>query len=138
MGNAVKYGIIIGVLSGIWILIMHLAGVYASDGLDESNNMNWLEWVSMLIPLSGLYMGIKNYRDHISGGKMEFFEGLFEGFKIIIVGGVIAAFFAIVYVQLNASAMNTDYMYRISAAVLIGILFNLAISLILMNKQKHL
>ncbi len=69
---------------------------------------------------------------------MEFFEGLFEGFKILIIGGVIAAFFAIIYVQLNISVMNTDYMYRITAALLIGILFSLAISLILMNKQKHL
>ncbi|MES3017338.1 MAG: DUF4199 family protein [Bacteroidota bacterium] len=138
MGNAAKYGIIIGVLSGIWILIMHFSGVYAKDVPGEANNMEWMEWASMLIPAIGLYLGIKSYRDHISGGKMEFFEGLFEGFKIIIIGGVIAAFFAIVYVQLNISVMNTDYMYRISAAVLIGILFNLAISLILMNKQKHL
>lgn len=138
MGHAVKYGIIIGVLSGIWILIMHFSGVYAKDAAAEINNMEWMEWASMLIPAIGLYLGIKSYRDHISGGKMEFFEGLFEGFKIIIIGGVIAALFAIVYVQLNISVMNTDYMYRITAAVLIGILFNLAISLILMNKQKHL
>lgn len=138
MGNAIKYGIIIGVLSGIWILIMHFAGVFASDAIDETSNMAWLEWVSMLIPAIGLYMGIKSYRDNISGGKMEFFAGLFEGFKIILVGGVITAFFAIVYVQFNESLLNTDYMFRISAAVLIGILFNLAISLILMNKQKHL
>lgn len=138
MKHAAKYGIIIGVLSGIWILIMHFSGVYAQDALGETNNMQWMEWVSMVIPAVGLYMGIKSYRDTVSGGKMEFFEGLFEGFKIIIIGGVIAAFFAIVYVQFNASVMNTDYMYRITAAVLIGILFNLAISLILMNKQKHL
>ncbi len=138
MGNAAKYGIIVGVLSGLWILIMHFSGVYAKDLGGEPNNMQWMEWASMLIPAVGLYLGIKNYRDHVSGGKMEFFEGLFEGFKIIIIGGVIAAFFAIVYVQLNISVMNTDYMYRISAAVLIGILFNLAISLMLMNRQKHL
>jgi hypothetical protein len=138
MGNAIKYGIIIGVLSGVWILIMHFSGVYAQDSLEETSSMQWMEWASMLIPAIGLYTGIKNYRDHTSGGKMEFFEGLFEGFKIITIGGVIAAFFAVVYVQMNASIMNTDYMYRIAAAVLIGILFNLAISLILMNKQKHL
>lgn len=138
MKHAAKYGIIIGVLSGIWILIMHVSGVYAEDAGGETNNMQWMEWASMLIPAIGLYMGIKSYRDHVSGGKMEFFEGLFEGFKIIIIGGVIAAFFAIVYVQLNINVMNTDYMYRITAALLIGILFNLAISLILMNKQKHL
>ncbi|MES2873108.1 MAG: DUF4199 domain-containing protein [Bacteroidota bacterium] len=138
MKHAAKYGIIIGVLSGVWILIMHFSGVYAEDAPKEMNNMQWMEWASMLIPATGLYMGIKSYRDNVSGGKMEFFEGLFEGFKILIIGGVIAAFFAIIYVQLNISVMNTDYMYRITAALLIGILFSLAISLILMNKQKHL
>lgn len=138
MGNASKYGIMIGVLSGIWILVMHFAGVYASDPVGESNNMGWMEWASMIIPFLGLYLGIKSYRDKRPDGKMEFFEGLFEGFKIIIIGGVIAAFFAIVFVQLNISVMNTDYMFRIAAAVLIGILFNLAISLSLMNKQKRL
>lgn len=138
MKNAAKYGVIIGVLSGIWILIMHFSGVYAQDASDESNNMRWMEWASILIPAIGLFMGIKNYRDTVSGGEMEFFGGLFEGFKIIIIGAVITAFFAIVYVQLNISVMNTDYMFRITAALLISILLNLAISLILMNKQKHL
>ena len=138
MKNAAKYGVIIGVLSGIWILIMHFSGVYAQDASDESNNMQWMEWASILIPAIGLFMGIKNYRDTVSGGEMEFFGGLFEGFKIIIIGAVITAFFAIVYVQLNISVMNTDYMFRITAALLISILLNLAISLILMNKQKHL
>ena len=138
MKNAAKYGVIIGVLSGIWILIMHFSGVYAQDASDESNNMQWMEWASILIPAIGLFMGIKNYRDTVSGGEMEFFGGLFEGFKIIIIGAVITAFFAIVYVQLNISVMNTDYMFRITAALLISILLNLAISLILMNKQNHL
>lgn len=138
MKNAAKYGVIIGVLSGIWILIMHFSGVYAQDASDETNNMQWMEWASVLIPAIGLFMGIKNYRDTVSGGEMEFFGGLFEGFKIIIIGAVITAFFAIVYVQLNMSVMNTDYMFRITAALLISILLNLAISLILMNKQKHL
>ncbi len=39
----------------------------------------------MLIPAIGLYVDIKRYRDHISGGKREFIEGLFEGFKLIII-----------------------------------------------------
>lgn len=137
MKNSLKYGFIIGVVSGIWILIMHFAGVFA-QGFPGGSQMSWLEYVSVLIPASGLYFGIKNYRDHILKDKMEFFEGLFEGFKILAFGGVTAAFFAVVYVQVNSSLNNTDFMYRVGAAVLIGILFNLAISLILMNKQKYL
>lgn len=134
MGNAIKYGLIIGVLSGIWILIFHVAGVYESA--DEG--YSWIEYTSVLIPFIGLFFGIKNFRDNINGGKMEFFEGLFEGFKIMIVGGVIAAFFAVVYVQYNPTVLNTDYMGRIGGAGIIGILFNLVISITLMNKQKHL
>jgi len=137
MKNAAKYGIMIGILSGIWILVMHFAGVLASDG-NGDENFSWMEWTSLLIPAIGLFAGIKSYRDNIAGGRMEFFGGLFEGFKIIIIGAIIAAFFAIVYVQFNPNWMNAGYMYRIAAAILIGILFNLAISLILMNKQKHL
>lgn len=137
MGNAAKYGIIIGIISGVWILVLHCAGIYGIDS-DRANKMAWLEYASILIPAMGLYFGIKNFRDHNNEGKMEFFEGLFEGFKIIIIGGVISLFFAVIYVQFNSAILNTDYMYRIAAAVLIGILFNIAISLILMNKQKYL
>ncbi len=137
MRNAAKYGLLIGIVSGIWILIMHFAGIF-ENASENPDKMNWLEYVSIIIPFAGLYLGIKNFRDHINGGRMEFFEGLFEGFKIIIVGGVITAFFAVVYVQYSPNVLNTDYMGRIGGAGLIGILFNLIISLVLMNKQKHL
>lgn len=137
MENSIKFGILIGVISGVWILIMHFAGVYPANP-SEVSQLGWLEYASVLIPAVGLFLGIKNYRDHVIEGKMEFFEGLFEGFKILAVGGIIAAFFAIVYVQFNSNLLNSDFMYRIGAAALIGVLFNLAISLILMNKQKHL
>ncbi len=137
MKNALKYGVLIGVLSGIWILVMHFGGVLTSD-MDGDSSVSWMEWISLLIPAIGLYAGIKSYRDHLTADKMEFVQGLFQGFKIIIVGGIIASFFAIIYVQVNPNWMNTGYMYRIAAAILVGILFNLAISLILMNKKKHL
>lgn len=137
MKNSLIFGVIIGVISGIWILIMHYAGVFAQNSVEE-NSMSWLEYASVLIPAIGLYSGIKNYRDHILTDKMEFFEGLFEGFKILIFGGITAALFAAIYMQVSSNLENMDFMYRIGAAVLVGILFNLAISLILMNKQKHL
>jgi len=137
MRNSLKYGFIIGGMSGIWILIMHYAGFFAQNAV-EGNNMSWMEYASIFIPATGLYLGIKNYRDHILTDKMEFYEGLFEGFKILIFGGITAALFAVVYMQFSSNLNNMDFMYRIGAAILIGILFNLTISLILMNKQKYL
>lgn len=137
MKNAIKYGIIIGVLSGIWILVMHFAGVFERE-YSEGGSSSWLEYASLIIPMVGLYLGIKSYRDNINGGTMEFFEGLFEGFKIMAVGGVIAAFFAVVYIHYVNSTLQMDYMGRIGAAGAVGFLFVLAISLILMNKQRDL
>jgi hypothetical protein len=137
MKNAIKYGLIIGVLSGIWILILHLAGVYEHE-YPKNDNSSWLEYISVIIPFLGLYMGIKNYRDNVNGGRMEFFEGIFEGFKIMVFGGVITAFFAVVYTSYVNNTLQMDYMGRIGAAGAVGILFTLAISLMLMNKQRNL
>lgn len=137
MKNAIKYGIIIGVLSGIWILIMHFAGVYEKE-YPKSDSISWLEYASVIIPFVGLYLGIKSYRDNINGGTMEFFEGIFEGFKIMALGGLIAAFFAVVYIHYVNNTLQMDFMGRIGAAGVVGFLFTLAISLILMNKQRNL
>ncbi|PWG82647.1 DUF4199 domain-containing protein [Pararcticibacter amylolyticus] len=137
MKNAIKYGVIIGVLSGIWILILHFAGAY-ENAYPQSDKSSWLEYASIIIPFIGLYFGIKSFRDNYNGGKMEFFEGIFEGFKIMIVGGIIAAFFATVYIQYVVQTLKMDVMGRIGGAGLIGVLFTLAISLLLMNKQRNL
>lgn len=137
MKNGIKFGLIIGILSGVWILILHYAGVY-EKAFPVSDKANWLEYVSIIIPFAGLYLGIKNFRDNINGGRMEFFEGIFEGFKIMVVGGVVTAFFATVYISYVNKNIEMDFMGRIGAAGVIGILFTLAISLLLMNKQRNL
>lgn len=135
MENSIKYGGLIGILSGIWLSVMHFSGVF---GNIESGKTSWMEYASVLIPVTCLYMGIKNFRDHINGGKMEFFEGLFEGFVILIIGGLITTFFAVIYIQNVPTLLETDYMGRIAGASVVGILFDIVISLSLMNKQKNL
>jgi hypothetical protein len=137
MKNAIKYGLSIGVVSAIWLLVMHFSGVYALGNPHGSPNA-WMEYVSTLIPLVGLYLGIKNFRDHENAGKMEFFEGMFEGFKIMLVAGVLVAFVAIVYVQQVTTTFKTDLMGRIFGAGILGLLCDIMISLVLMNKQRNL
>ncbi|WP_256010899.1 DUF4199 domain-containing protein [Desertivirga xinjiangensis] len=137
MKNAFKYGAFIGIASGVWILVLHFAGVYESQ-FPKADQPSWLEYVSGIIPVTGLYLGIKNFRNRVNGGRMEFFEGIFEGFKIMIVGGIIASFFASVYVTYVIKGLQTDYMARVGAAGVIGILSTLVISLLLMNKQHNL
>ena len=137
MKNAIRFGLLLGIISGIWIMIMHIAGVYERQ-YPQSDDFSFMEMISIVIPFIALFLGIKNFRDNINGGKMEFFEGIFEGIKIMVVGGFIAAFFATIYISYVNPDVRIDFMARVGGAGIIGILFTLVISLLLMNKQRNL
>jgi hypothetical protein len=134
MKSAIVPGLIIGILSGIWLFIMLSMGLKFND-----NNPAAIEFVSILIPIIGLYIGVKRYRDNVLDGKMNFLEGLVEGFKILIVGGIFVVFIGIVYINWisNSEKANwSDFSGRIFAALLIGVLSALAVTLLLMSKSK--
>lgn len=138
MKNAIKYGLLIGVLTGIWIVLMHLMGVY-TEHRDSFLNIHWMELLSVFIPFLGLYLGIKSYRNNVNGGKLEFAEGLIQGFKILIVGFVLYMAVSSLYLQISGSKeLTLDYYERTAAAGVVGILFNIVVSLLLMNKQHNL
>ncbi len=134
MKNAFNSGAIIGVLSGLWIFIMHMIGVSTKP----SHEFNPIELTSGFIPLLGLYFGVRNYREKDLAGQISFLEALMESFKILIVGGVIAVFFAILYIDYVAAGTITDFSGQIFGALLLGLLFSLLVSLLLMNKHKNL
>ena len=130
MKSAIVPGLIIGILSGIWLFIMLSMGLKFND-----NNPAAIEFLSVLIPIIGLYIGVKRYRDNELGGKMDFLEGLVEGFKILIVGGVFVVFIGIVYINWIATSEKAswaDFSGRIFAALLIGVLSALSVTLLLM------
>jgi hypothetical protein len=133
MKNAVISGIIIGVISGLWIFAMHWAGV--STG--TSHDLKPIEYTSGLIPLIGLFFGVRGYRENYLDGQMSFLEGLIESFKILLVGGVIAVAFAILYINYVAAGTLADFSGQIFGALLLGLLFSLGVSLLLMNKHKN-
>jgi hypothetical protein len=131
MRNAFIWGAIIGVLSGLWIFAVYTLG-YTND-LNDST-ISPFEYTSGLIPLIGLYFGVRQYKFSYKNGRVTFLECLVECFKILIVGGVIAVFFAILYINLIAPGTISDFSGRIFGALLIGILSSFAVSLVLMRK----
>jgi len=137
MKNAIKFGLILGLVSGAWLLILHLSGVYERS-YPVSDRMSWLEYVSIIIPFLCLYFGVRNFRNNENGGQLEFFEGIFESFKILFVGGIIAGFFGTVYMFYINTDAKIDYMGKIWGAGTVGILFAIVISLMLMNRQRNL
>jgi ABC-type Fe3+ transport system permease subunit len=132
MKNAFQSGLIIGILSGLWLFIMRWAGYTTFN-----DQVAPIEYVSILIPIIGLYFGVRSYRDKELKGDMGFLEALVQSFKILIVGGVIAVFVGIVYINYVAAESNfRDFSGRIFGALLIGLLSSLAVSLLLMTKPE--
>ena len=134
MKNALISGVIIGLVSVLWIIGMQSFG-YNLQNVEDSQN-KWIEYTSVLIPFFGLYFGIRGLKK-AQNGKLTFFEGLFEGFKIIAIGGALAAAASFIYIYLFAKNLTVDYMERIFGAMVIGLLFTLANSLLLMNGEKE-
>jgi hypothetical protein len=133
MKNALITGVIIGLLSGLWLLITHWTGYSTSD----PHQIAPFEYVSILIPIVGLYFGVRAYRENEKDGVISFFDALIQSFKILVVGGVIAIFAAIVYINYVYAGNNlADFSARIFGAMLLGVLSALAVSLLLMNKSK--
>jgi len=133
MKTAFLPGLIIAILSGAWLFIMRKMGLAFTN-----DNVAPVEFVSVLIPVAGLYWGLNRYKKNELGGQMGFLEALIEAFKILIVAGILVVFVGIVFVNyIEAHDTNwADFSGRIFAALLIGVLSALGLSLLLMNKSK--
>ena len=133
MKNALIFGIIIGILSGLWLFALHAFGWNIED-----NQASNIEYFSILIPIIGLFLGIMNYRNEL-GGSMGFLEALLQSFKILLVGGVVAIFASIVYINFIQSGNNLrDLSSRMFGALLVGILAAFAVSLLFANKPNKI
>ena len=134
MKNALIYGLIIGILSGLWLFAMHAFGVGISD--DQAAPV---EYFCVLIPIIGLFFGIMSYKNNELGGNMGFLEALVQSFKILLVGGIVAIFAAIVYINYIHSGSNLrDLSSRMFGALLVGILCAFAVSLLFANKSNKI
>jgi hypothetical protein len=111
---------------------MHIAGYDLTK-----DQVSPFEYVSVIIPIAGLFFGLKSYRDNDCAGNMGFLEALIQCFKILILAGVIAIFAGILYISYVDAGNNArDFSGRMFAALLIGVLSALAVSLILTTKSN--
>jgi hypothetical protein len=132
MKNALIFGIIIGILSAAWLFLFRSFGYSGLD--DKAAN---IEYVSILIPLVGLYFGIRSYRATDCDGKMGFLEALIQSFKILLVGGVLSIFVFILYINyVTPGNILRDFSGRMFGALLVGVIFAFGVSLLLTTKSN--
>ncbi|HEY9197446.1 MAG TPA: DUF4199 domain-containing protein [Mucilaginibacter sp.] len=132
MKNAIIWGVFIGVLSGIWMFTSHAMGI-----IPVKDTVAPFEYFSFIIPAVGLLIGMYSYRQNDCNGQMGFLEALIQSFKILIAGGVVTVFAAILYFS-YVSTENTlrDFSGRIFGALLVGVLLAFTVSLLFTNKSN--
>jgi Protein of unknown function (DUF4199) len=132
MKNALIFGVVIGLLSGAWLFFMRSQGI---SGLDEQAAP--IEYVSIFIPIIGLYFGIRSYKATDCDGQMGFLEALIQSFKILLVGGIISIFGFILYITyITQGNILRDFSGRMFGALLVGVLAAFGVSLVLKNKSN--
>ncbi|MFC0518605.1 DUF4199 domain-containing protein [Mucilaginibacter angelicae] len=133
MKNAALFGGIIGVLSLLWVFAMPKFGV-----MPQKDVVSPAEYFSFIIPAIGLFFGIMSYRKNDCNGQMGFLEAIFQSFKILIVGGIIAVFGSILYISYISSSGDNikDFSERIFGALIVGVLLAFAVSLLFTNKKN--
>lgn len=135
MKNALIWGFVIGVLSAAWLFVTHALGY---DSYEDKTAP--FEYFSILIPIFGLLLGIKSYRDADCKGTMGFLEALAQSFKILLFGGILAVFVAITYINyIQPNGGNfMAFSGRMFGALLVGLLSALGVSLVWANKSNKI
>ncbi|WP_374948468.1 DUF4199 domain-containing protein [Mucilaginibacter sp.] len=134
MKNSVIFGLLIAVLSIIWLFVMRSTGYNLGD-----SKASPIEYVSVIIPLIGLYFGVRQFRNGELNGKMGFLEALIQAFKILLVGGIATGAAAILYINIMVSGNDTSFQSfsgRIFGALLVGVIEAFAVSLLLTTKSN--
>ena len=75
-----------GLISGTVIILGMIATIVFNGGAPHSNV--WLGYLIMLVALSAILVGIKQYRDRARGGVIRFWPAFLVGLGIAAVAGV--------------------------------------------------
>lgn len=99
---ALKWGVILGIASIIFSLILFLT--------DNVGN-NKLGWVSLVISVAGLVLAMRDYRT-LNGGYMRYGEGLSVGTLTSAVSGLLSSLFSVFYTTVIDTGAMTRMVER--------------------------
>jgi len=134
MKNAIISGSVIGVLTALWLFLINWLGYNTS-----TDHLAPMAYASFIIPLAGIYIGVWRYKIIEEKNEISFFEAFFQSLKILLAGGLVAGFLAIVYISFVSKQINLLYLSgRLFGALLVGILICFGVSLTLMNRSRKL
>jgi hypothetical protein len=106
MKTEVKYGIIIGGLTILWVL----GEFYLASAVNRPDLGNYTGALASIIPILGLLLGLRQKRKDL-GGSISFKQSIQTGLFISLIAGLISAIFIFAYMTANPDAFETYYEY---------------------------
>ena len=83
-----RYALIFGTIAGVvLVLMMFLTMPFLGEDIDY-DTAEWLGYISMIVALSAIFIGIKSYRDKESAGLISFGKAFKVGLFITLVASV--------------------------------------------------
>jgi len=86
---AIRYGLITGIITVIYSLILYLT---------ELNTNTWLSWISTAILIAGIVMAHKHFKT-ANGGFMSYGQGLSIGSILSVIVGALSGIFLYIYLK---------------------------------------
>lgn len=130
MRNAILFGLYIGLLSGVWLLATHWFGYETFD-----HNASVISYIPILIPVSGLFLGILSFRKFERKGRLTFLQALIQCFDILILGGLMAGLITIGYVHFILAKFDMmDTVGWLFGAIPVSCISSVVVSLVLKTR----
>ena len=101
------YGLISGAVVALGITVVSVIG---------GKHSLWLGYLIMLVALSSILVGVKQYRDDVLGGVIGFVRALLVGLGIAVMAGIAYAAVWEVYLALTHYSFMDQYIAGILAA----------------------
>lgn len=101
-----RYALIFGSIAGlVLVVMMFLTAPFLGEDINY-DTAEWLGYISMIVALSTIFIGIKSYRDNESGGFISF--GM--AFKVGLFITLVASAFYVAGWMLYMNTWDTNFM----------------------------
>jgi hypothetical protein len=101
-----------GLISGV----VAIAGIGGTIVLSGGHGSLWLGYLIMLVALSAILVGVKQYRDQTLGGVIKFHTALLIGLGIAVVASIVYALVWDVYLAMTHYSFMDKYISETLAA----------------------
>ncbi|TDJ01106.1 MAG: DUF4199 domain-containing protein [Caldithrix sp.] len=104
-----RYALIFGTIAGVvLVLMMFLTMPFLGEDIDY-DTAEWLGYISMIVALSAIFIGIKSYRDKESAGLISFGKAFKVGLFITLVASVFYVAGWILYINTAGTNFMDSY-----------------------------